>query len=89
MSAMLPTCFWFQWRELAEIGQEIGLNEKESKNSIHETLLASLNLMYKSGLTADEVIDLIPVKPIAEYEVQIKDCFRNKLLPLFEKIKPA
>jgi pyrroline-5-carboxylate reductase len=78
MSAMLPTYFWFQWRELAEIGQEIGLNEKESKNSIHETLLASLNLMYKSGLTADEVIDLIPVKPIAEYEVQIKDCWTEK-----------
>ena len=26
MSAMLPTYFWFQWKELAEIGQKIGLN---------------------------------------------------------------
>ena len=31
MSAMLPTYFWFQWKELAEIGQKIGLTEKESK----------------------------------------------------------
>ena len=30
MSAMLPTYFWFQWKELAEIGQKIGLSEKES-----------------------------------------------------------
>ena len=34
MSAMLPTYFWFQWRELAEIGEKIGLSEEESKKSI-------------------------------------------------------
>jgi len=88
MSAMLPTYFWFQWKELQSIGIQIGLNEKECSDSIQETLKASLNLMYKSGLTANEVMDLIPVKPIAENETQIKDCFKNKLLPLFEKIKP-
>jgi pyrroline-5-carboxylate reductase len=88
MSAMLPTYFWFQWKELAEIGQKIGLNEKESKDSIHETLNASLNLMYKSGLTASEVIDLIPVKPIGEHEQQIAEMYKTKLIGLFEKIKP-
>ena len=88
MSAMLPTYFWFQWKELAEIGQKIGLNEKESKDSIHETLIASLNLMYKSGLTPLEVMDLIPVKPIGEHESQIAEIYRTKLIGLFEKIKP-
>ena len=88
MSAMLPTYFWFQWKELAEIGQKIGLNEKESKDSIHETLYASLNLMYKSGLTAQEVMDLIPVKPIGEHESQIIEIYKTKLIGLFEKIKP-
>ena len=88
MSAMLPTYFWFQWKELAEIGQKIGLNEKECKDSIHETISASLNLMYKSGLTAQEVMDLIPVKPIGEHESQIADIYKTKLIGLFEKIKP-
>ncbi len=88
MSAMLPTYFWFQWKELAEIGQKIGLSEKESKNSIHETLVASLNLMYKSGLTPQEVIDLIPVKPIGEHEAQIAEIYNTRLIGLFEKIKP-
>jgi pyrroline-5-carboxylate reductase len=88
MSAMLPTYFWFQWKELADIGQKIGLNEKESKASIHETLNASLNLMYKSGLTAQEVMDLIPVKPIGEHESQIVEIYKTKLIGLFEKIKP-
>jgi pyrroline-5-carboxylate reductase len=88
MSAMLPTYFWFQWKELAEIGQKIGLNEDESKNSIHKTLIASLNLMYKSGLPPKEVIDLIPVKPIGEHEYQIAEIYNTKLIGLFEKIKP-
>ena len=88
MSAMLPTYFWFQWKELAEIGQKIGLSEKESKESINETLIASLNLMYKSVLKPEEVIDLIPVKPIGEHEVQITEIYKTKLIGLFEKIKP-
>ncbi|HUV00033.1 MAG TPA: NAD(P)-binding domain-containing protein [Bacteroidales bacterium] len=88
MSAMLPTYFWFQWRELAEIGGKIGLSDEESKKSIFETIIASLNLMYKSGLSASEVIDLIPVKPIGEHEPQIAEIYKTKLIDLFEKIKP-
>jgi len=88
MSAMLPTYFWFQWRELAEIGGKIGLTNEESKKSIYETIIASLDLMYKSGLSATEVIDLIPVKPIGEHEPQIVEIYKTKLLGLFEKIKP-
>ena len=88
MSAMLPTYFWFQWKELVEIGQKIGLSEKESNDSINDTLVASLNLMFKSGLTPAEVMDLIPVKPIGEHETQISEIYKTKLIGLFEKIKP-
>ena len=88
MSAMLPTYFWFQWKELAEIGQKIGLSEKESNDSINDTLIASLKLMFKSGLTPQEVMDLIPLKPIGEHETQIAEIYRTKLIGLFEKIKP-
>ncbi|MFZ2339544.1 MAG: NAD(P)-binding domain-containing protein [Bacteroidales bacterium] len=88
MSAMLPTYFWFQWRELAGIGEQIGLSEEEGKKSIRETIIASINLMYKSGLSASEVIDLIPVKPIGEHEPQITEIYKTKLIGLFEKIKP-
>ena len=85
---MLPVYFWFQWMELAEIGQKTGLSEKESKDSINDTLIASLNLMFKSGLKPAEVMDLIPVKPIGEHEVQIAEIYKAKLIPLFEKIRP-
>jgi pyrroline-5-carboxylate reductase len=88
MSAMLPTYFWFQWKELIDMGSQMGLTDDECKASIHETLNASLNTFFKSGLTANEVIDLVPIKPIGEYETKITDFYKSKLLPLYEKIKP-
>lgn len=89
LSAMLPTYFWFQWQELAKIGQKIGLSEAESSNSINETMHASLDLMFKSGLKPEEVMDLIPVKPIGENEPEIREILNTKLTGLFEKIKPV
>jgi pyrroline-5-carboxylate reductase len=88
MSAMLPTYFWFQWKELMAIGNQIGLSENECKDSIQETIIASLNLMFKSDLSSAKVIDLIPVKPIGEHETQISEIYRTKLTALYEKIKP-
>jgi len=87
-SAMMPTYFWFQWIELIEIAKQMGLSETESKETIEQTLLAAINVMFKSGLTKNEVIDLIPVKPIGEHEQQITEIYQTKLIGLFNKIKP-
>jgi pyrroline-5-carboxylate reductase len=88
VSAMLPTYFWFQWNYLEKLGVETGLTPSESEDAVHQTLLAAINLMYTSELKPEEVIDLIPVKPIGEHEAQISEIYRNKLTALFEKIKP-
>lgn len=88
MSAMLPTYFWFQWKELVDLGSKIGLTQDESLNSVRDTMLAALRTYFYSGLTPDEVIDLVPVKPIGDSEAQIKAIYNDKLIPLFEKIKP-
>ena len=86
MSAMLPTYFWFQWKELVMIARNMGLTEEESKNTIQETLHAAINLMFHSKMSTDQVIDLIPVKPIADHESQIIDIFQTKLMEFFLKI---
>ncbi len=88
MSAMLPTYFWFQWNELAKIGIQMGLSDEESKASINQTLVAAINLMFNSGISPEQVMDLIPVKPIGEHQAQITEIYQSKLMGLFEKIKP-
>lgn len=88
MSAMLPTYFWFQWDELANLGIQMGLNEGQSKESVKQTLIAAINLMFNTELSPEQVMDLIPVKPIGDNQTQICEVYRSKLLSLYEKIKP-
>jgi pyrroline-5-carboxylate reductase len=88
ISSMLPTYFWFQWNELEAIGTQFGLSDAECRECIYETMNAALNTMYRSRMSPSEVMDLIPVKPISEYEGQIKAIYQEKLMGLWEKIKP-
>ena len=87
-SAMLPTYFWFQWFEIIEIAKQIGLSEAEANETVEQTLLASIETAFRSGLSPLEVSDLIPVKPIGESEGQVKEILQTKLLALYRKIKP-
>jgi len=88
VSAMLPTCFWFQWEEIENIALEAGLSAKEAKKTVYSTMKKALKIYYKSGLTPEQVMDLIPVKPIGENEPEIKNILNSKLLGLYSKIKP-
>ena len=67
--------------------QKIGLNKNESNETVKETMKAALELFYDSTLSSEEVMDLIPVKPIAENEAAIKGYLNDKLVSLYEKIK--
>lgn len=88
ISAMLPTYFWFQWKELVHLGTQMNLTEEESKAAVEQTLLSAVHLMFGSSLSPDQVIDLIPVKPIGENQLQITEIYQSKLLSLYGKIKP-
>jgi pyrroline-5-carboxylate reductase len=88
LSAMLPTYFWFQWIDLGKLGPKMGLNDEETAWSLRESLIAAVEILYDSGLKPEEVIDLIPVKPIGASESQITEIYNTALPALFEKIKP-
>ncbi|UCG28041.1 MAG: NAD(P)-binding domain-containing protein [Bacteroidales bacterium] len=88
VSAMLPTYFWFQWMKMEEIAIQTGIPEADINRIIGSTLRRSLKLFYKSNMTHEEVIDLIPVKPIGDNEEEIERILETKLLGLYEKIRP-
>ena len=88
ISAMLPTYFWFQFKSIAALGTQMGLTDEQANDAIYHTMIAALNTLYRSGKSTDEVIDLIPVKPIGDYEDQVSKIYEDTLLPLYNKIKP-
>jgi len=86
ISAMAPTYFWFQWKKLCDIGVEIGLDKEEARQTVYETMIAAANTLFKSGITDQDVFDLIPVKPIGENEKEIENIFEQKLKGLYSKL---
>ena len=86
VSAMAPTYFWFQWKKLCEIGAEIGMDKEEARQTVYETMIAAANTMFTSGITDEDVFDLIPVKPIGDNEKEIENIFDQKLKGLYSKL---
>lgn len=86
-TAMGPTYFWFQFYELQNIVSGFGLSRQEFAEGIAKMLNGSLKTMF-SELTPEEVMDLVPVKPIGEAEAAIKQIYQEKLNQIYNRIKP-
>ena len=44
--------------------------------------------LLESGLTPAEVMELIPVKPLAEMEKTVTEMYQTRLPAIYQKIKP-
>jgi pyrroline-5-carboxylate reductase len=87
VTAMGPTYLWFQLYELHKMGRSFGLSDEDLKNGISKAVTGAVGTMYESGLPPEEVMDLIPVKPLGEDEEDIKKIYRSRLEAVFEKLK--
>ncbi|HQJ74195.1 MAG TPA: NAD(P)-binding domain-containing protein [Bacteroidota bacterium] len=87
ITGMGPTYFWPQFYKLIELSKFFGLNEKEISESLTKMIEGSLNTIFNSNLDPEEVMDLIPVKPLGDEEKNILNIYEIKLKPLFEKLK--
>jgi pyrroline-5-carboxylate reductase len=87
ITAMGPTYLWFQLYELLELGKSFGLTDKQAWKGIKKMLKGALETIDESGLSPDEVMDLIPVKPLGEDEAAIRNAYRAKLTSLYQKLK--
>lgn len=88
MSAVFPAYFWYQWQEMINMGTEMGLSEAETADFISESLRSSLNLRYRSGLSEQQVIDLMPFSPVEENEAEIREGYRRRLVDLYRRHRP-
>ena len=86
LTAMGPTYFWFQWLELQRLGKEFNLSDEEIQNSLFEMILGSSQLLFNSGYSGDEVLDMIPVRPLQEDEETIRVSMNIRLSALYSKL---
>jgi pyrroline-5-carboxylate reductase len=88
ISAMGHTYFWYQLQQLKELGMSYGLSEQEANATISAMLWGTTETLFNSGLNYEKVVDLVPVKPMAEHENTIKEYYKTCLNGLYQKIKP-
>lgn len=86
ISAMGPTYLWFQLQELERLAMEFGLTQAAARKAIDAMVGGATATLFDSGLAADDVTDLVPVKPLAADEVAILAAYRDRLRPLFQKL---
>ena len=89
LAAMGPTYFWFQWQTLREIAGSFGLAPAEADRALRAMLDGAVRTFFDAGLTAEQVLDLVPVKPLAEAEPQIRQAYLDVLPRLHAKLKGA
>jgi pyrroline-5-carboxylate reductase len=87
LTAMGPTYFWFQLYELEELGKTFGMTPMEAKECLAKMMKGTIKTMTDSGLSPDEIMDLIPVKPLGEEEANIRNIYRTRLQGLYGKLK--
>jgi len=88
LTAMGPTYLWFQLQALRELAGGFGLSDAETAAALKRMVCGSARTLLESGLSPAEVMDLVPVKPLAEMEAPVLEAYRSKLPSLFQKIKP-
>ena len=87
LAAMGPTYFWFQWQALRELAASFGLPPAEADRALRAMLDGAVRTFFDGGLTAGQVLDLVPVRPLAEAEPQILQAYRDVLPRLHAKLK--
>ncbi len=88
LTGMGPTYLWFQLQALREVAAGFGLNDAEIAPALKRMVCGAARTLLESGLTPAEVMDLIPVKPLAEMEPHVAEMYRARLPAVYQKIKP-
>lgn len=88
LTGMGPTYLWFQFETLRAIGCSLGLTDEELAPALKRMVCGAARTLFESDLTPAQVMDLIPVKPLAEDEAAIKQAYHARLSAWYAKIKP-
>ena len=72
LTAMGPTYLWFQLQQLRELGRSFGLPAADVDAGLAAMATGAARTLFASGLSAEEVMDLVPVRPLRDDEEAIR-----------------
>jgi pyrroline-5-carboxylate reductase len=87
ISAMGPTYLWFQLQALRELAQEFGLSADAAGAAVDAMARGASATLLNGGLTPPEVMDLVPVRPMAEDEPTIRAAIQTRVRAIHTKLR--
>jgi pyrroline-5-carboxylate reductase len=87
VAAMGPTYLWYQLYQLIDLGCEFGLTREAATEAVAAMMGGAVSTMTGAGLTPADVMDLIPVKPLAPIEQTVREAYVNTLGGMHKKLK--
>ncbi len=88
LTGLGPTYLWYQLQALREVAAGFGLTEAEIAPALEAMVEGAARTLVGAGLPPAEVMDLVPLRPLAELEAQVAALYRTRLPALYEKLKP-
>ena len=89
LTGMGPTYFWFQWQALREVATQLGLAAPDIDTALRAMVEGALSTLLDAGISPAAVMDLIPVKPLAQLESDVTAAYHTLLPALHSKIRPV
>jgi pyrroline-5-carboxylate reductase len=86
LSAMGPTYLWFQLTTLRDLGVEFGMAPEAASLATAKMALGAVAALFDGGLSEAEVMDLVPIRPLAGHEAAVTQAYRSVLPALYEKL---
>lgn len=86
ISAMGPTYFGFQFAEVEALANSFGLDRDAARKAMHAMLIGTANMLFDSDLPTAQVLDLVPVRPLAEHEAEITQMLQKQLGGIYTRL---
>ena len=86
VSAMGPTYFWFQFDALRQQAEGFGLSPEAARETLRTMLHGAVETMFASELPPERVMNLVPVRPMADSEAAIVEMQRRGVGAIHAKL---
>lgn len=87
VAAMGPTYLWYQLYHLIDLGCSFGLSRSATTEAVTAMVDGATATIVAAGLPPEDVMDLIPVKPLAAIEPTVRQAYSDTLGSLYKKLK--
>lgn len=86
ISAMGPTYFGFQFAEVERLAERFGLDPESARKAMQAMIEGTAALLFSSDVPQTKSLDLVPVRPLADHEDEIRQMLDTRITAIYNKL---